>query len=126
VTGGFAMAGTIDHPITVAPDARRVRVTFAGRVIADSTRTLLVREASYPAVAYFPRQDVDMTSLVRTERRTHCPYKGEASYYSIQADGRTAENAVWSYEHPLADVAEIAGHVAFYPDRVEGIERLPS
>jgi uncharacterized protein (DUF427 family) len=65
-----------------------------------------------------------MASLVRTERRTRCPYKGEASYYSIAVGGRTAENAVWSYEHPLADVAEIAGHLAFYPDRVEGIERL--
>ena len=66
-----------------------------------------------------------MASLVRTERRTHCPYKGDASYYSIQEGGRTADNAVWSYEHPLADVAEIAGYLAFYPDRVEGIERMP-
>jgi uncharacterized protein (DUF427 family) len=122
------MAGTADHPITIEAAPHRVRVRFAGRIVADSARALLLREASYNPVAYIPRQDVDMALLARTERKTRCPYKGEASYYSIHVDGdedgRIAENAVWSYEQPLPDVAEIAGHMAFYPDRVEAIERL--
>ena len=128
------MAGTADHPITIEAAPHRVRVRFAGRIIADSARALLLREASYDPVAYIPRQDVDKALLAPTERKTLCPYKGEASYYSIHADGvdgdrggggRIAENAVWSYEQPLPDVAEIAGHLAFYPDRVEVIEQLP-
>ena len=133
------MAGTVDHPITIERGAHRMRVRFAGRTIADSTRALLLREASYKPVAYIPRQDVDMTLLTRTDRKTRCPYKGDASYYSIHVDGvgdaggtdgadgggRIAENAVWSYEQPLPDVAEISGHLAFYPDRVEVIEQLP-
>jgi uncharacterized protein (DUF427 family) len=120
------MAGTPDHPIAIVAAPDRVRVIFAGRIVADSKRALLLHEASYPPVAYIPREDVDMTRLVRTDRRTHCPYKGAASYYSIRAAGRIAENAVWSYEQPLANVAEIAFYVAFYPDRVDRIERLAS
>jgi uncharacterized protein (DUF427 family) len=124
------MAGTADHPITIEAAPHRVRVRFAGSIVADSARALLLREASSNPVAYIPRQDVDMELLARTDRKTRCPYKGEASYFSIHVDGldgdgRTAENAVWSYEQPLPDVAEIAGHMAFYPDRVDGIERLP-
>jgi uncharacterized protein (DUF427 family) len=119
------MAGTADHPITIEAAPHRLRVRFAGRIVADSARALLLAEASYNPVAYIPRQDVDMALLARTDRKTRCPYKGEASYYSIHVDGdgRIAENAVWSYEQPLPDVAEIAGHMAFYPDRVDGIER---
>ena len=120
------MAGTPDHPITIEPESGRVRIVFAGRVVADSARALLLREASYAPVVYVPREDVDMTLLERSRRKTHCPYKGEASYYSILTAGRTAENAVWSYEQPLADVIEISSYMAFYPDRVDGIERLPA
>ncbi len=119
------MAGTPDHPIKIVPSAERIRVTFAGRVVADTQNALVLREASYPSVAYIPRADVDAALLVRTAHKTQCPYKGEASYYSINVDGRIAENAIWSYEHPFADVAEIAGHVAFYPNRVDSIEKLP-
>ena len=118
------MAGTPDHPIEIVAAPGRLRITFAGRVIADTTRALDLREASYAPVAYLPREDVDMTRLKRTDHKTRCPYKGEASYYSIVADGRIAENAVWSYERPLADVAEIAFYVAFYPSRVDRIERI--
>jgi uncharacterized protein (DUF427 family) len=120
------MAGTPDHPITIARASGRVRVVFAGSVVADTARALLLREASYAPVVYVPREDVDMTLLKRSQRRTHCPYRGDASYYSIFAGDRSAENAVWSYEHPLADVGEIASYMAFYPDRVDGIERLPA
>jgi uncharacterized protein (DUF427 family) len=85
-----------------------------------------LREASYPRMLYIPREHVDMTVLVRSDLKTRCPYKGEASYYSIRVDGRTAENAIWTYEEPLADVAEIAGHMAFYANRVDSIEELPA
>jgi uncharacterized protein (DUF427 family) len=119
------MPGTADHPIVIESAPARVCVTFAGQVVADSSRALLLREASYPPVAYIPRQDVDMALLVRTDHRSVCPYKGEASYFSIEAGGRIAENAVWSYERPLPDVAEIAGCVAFYPSKVDGIDGMP-
>jgi uncharacterized protein (DUF427 family) len=120
------MAGTPDHPITVTPNLSRVKVTFGGKVIADTRRALTLKEANYPPVQYIPRDDVDMTFLSRTTHGSHCPYKGDASYYSIVADGRTSENAVWSYEHPKADMTDIAGYVAFYPNRVDAIEQLPA
>ena len=119
------MAMPSDHPITIFPATKRVRVMFAGRVVADTTRALTLKEASYRPVHYVPRSDVDMTLLARTEHSTHCPYKGDASYFSINAGGRVAENAIWSYEHPFAGVAEIAGYVAFYPSRVDAIEEAP-
>jgi uncharacterized protein (DUF427 family) len=120
------MAGTPDHPITISPNPNRVKVTFGGKVVANSTKALSLKEASYPAVAYIPRADVDMSLLKRTAHSTHCPYKGNASYYSIEASGKVAENAIWSYETPLADVGEIAGYVAFYPNRVDAIEQTPA
>jgi uncharacterized protein (DUF427 family) len=115
-----------DHPITIAPAAKRVRVTFAGRVIADSSRALALEEAGYPVVFYIPRADADMAALQPTAHHTHCPHKGEASYFNIAANGRSAENVVWSYEQPFPAVKEIAGHLAFYPNRVDAIEELPA
>jgi uncharacterized protein (DUF427 family) len=111
-----------DHPITVKPNAKRVRVTLGGAVIADTTHALTLQEASYPPVQYIPRGDADMSLLTPTTNSTHCPYKGDASYFSIKAGGKSAENAVWSYEQPYSAVAEIAGHLAFYPNRVDKIE----
>ena len=90
-----------DHPIAIAPNGRRVRVLFEGREIAASDAALVLRESSYPPVLYIPRADADPAVLSRTERRTHCPYKGDASYFSIVGQDRTAENAVWSYEAPF-------------------------
>jgi uncharacterized protein (DUF427 family) len=111
-----------DHPITIAPNVKRVRVTFAGKIIADSTRALTMRETSYQPMHYIPRADADMSLLTPSAHTTHCPYKGDASYFTIQADGRSAENAVWSYEQPFPAMAEIEGHLAFYPNRVDKIE----
>jgi uncharacterized protein (DUF427 family) len=93
-----------DHPIAITANPRRVRVSLGGVVIADTTSALTLKEASYPAVNYVPV--------------THCPYKGDASYFSIVADGKTIENAIWTYETPFPAMAEISGHLAFYPDRV--------
>lgn len=112
-------AGTKDHPITIGPIAERVCVVWRGRTIGDSKHALELREAKYPPVVYVPRADMDMSALKRTARVTTCPYKGEANYYSI-VDGEVRdENAVWTYETPKHDVAEIASHLAFYPDKVE-------
>ena len=111
-----------DHPITIARNDKRVRVTFAGATIADSTRALTLKEASYPAVQYIPRADVKMDLLKPTSHASHCPYKGDASYFSINAEGRTAENAVWSYQQPFPAMAEIKEYLAFYPNQVDQIE----
>ncbi|HZQ13941.1 MAG TPA: DUF427 domain-containing protein [Pseudolabrys sp.] len=111
-----------DHPITIARNGKRVRVSFAGKVIADTSRALVLQEADYPAVNYIPRQDVDMSLLERTAHASHCPYKGDASYFTIAVDGRAADNAVWSYEEPYPAMAAIKGHLAFYPNRVDKIE----
>jgi len=111
-----------DHPITITPNPKRIVVKVAGRIVADTTGALSLKEASYPAVDYIPVADIDMTLLERTEHETYCPYKGECGYYSIPIGGEKATNAVWTYDHPYASVAAIAGHVAFYPDRVDSIE----
>lgn len=111
-----------DHPITVTPNPSRVRVVFNGHVVAETTRALTLQEASYPPVQYIPRADADMTRLVPTAHATRCPYKGEASYFSVEVDGKTAHNAVWSYEAPYEAVAGIKDHLAFYPDRIDRIE----
>ncbi len=113
-----------DHPITISRNLNRVRVTFGGKVIADTTKALTLKEASYPSVQYIPRADVDMTQLHRTQHSTHCPYKGDASYFSIGSGAGRGENAVWSYETPYSAVTQIAGYLAFYPNRVDAIEEM--
>jgi uncharacterized protein (DUF427 family) len=115
-----------EHPISVERNSSRVAVSVAGRVVADTREALTLREARYPAVQYIPRKDVDMTLLVRTDRTTYCPYKGDASYFSIPFGGERAIDAVWSYEAPYAAVAVIKDHLAFYPDRVDAIEERPA
>ena len=115
-----------DHPISVEPFAGRVRVTFAGRTVADSRDALRLREATLEPVLYIPRADADMTLLERTAHASHCPYKGDAAYFSIKVDGQNATNAVWTYEAPYSAVAAIKDHLAFYPDRVDGIETEPA
>lgn len=108
-----------EHPITISENPRRVRVTAGNLVIADTTKALTLKEARYPAVQYVPREDTNMALLERTDRTTHCPYKGDASYYSIKADGGMMENVIWTYETPFPAVAEISGRLAFYPDKVK-------
>jgi len=115
-----------DHPITIAPNPRRVTVLAAGRVVANTVAALTLQEASYPPVQYIPRKDVDLSLLQRSDHTTYCPYKGDCSYYSITAGGDRSINAVWTYETPFDAVAAIKDHVAFYPDRVDAIEELPA
>lgn len=115
-----------DHPITISANPGRVVVTVAGRVVADSRRALTLAEANLPPVLYIPRADADMALLAPTAHHTYCPYKGDCSYFSIPAGGDRAVNAVWSYEAPYPAVAAIAGHLAFYPSRVDAIEVRPA
>lgn len=110
-----------DHPISIEANPSRVVVEAGGKVIADTRNALTLCEASYPAVQYIPRRDVDMASLTRSEHTSYCPYKGDASYYSIPAGGDRSRNAVWTYEAPFEAMAQIKDYVAFYPDRVDEI-----
>jgi uncharacterized protein (DUF427 family) len=96
-----------------------VRAVFAGTVVADSTRVLLLRESRHVGVYYFPMDDVRMDLLVPSDSRSRCPYKGEASYWSIEVDGHRSEDAAWAYEDPIPERADIKGHVAFYWDRLD-------
>jgi uncharacterized protein (DUF427 family) len=111
-----------DHPIITAPGSARVIVRLAGRVIADTNAALVLREASYPAVRYIPRRDVDMSLLQRSDQVTYCPYKGDCNYFSIALGGEKSRNAVWTYETPYQAVAPIKDFLAFYPGRVDAIE----
>ena len=111
-----------DHPITIERNPKRVVVSAAGRVIADTRDALTLREAHYPPVQYIPRKDVDMDRLMRAQRVTYCPYKGDASYFNIPLGGERSIDAVWSYEAPYEAVTEIKDYLAFYPDRVDAIE----
>jgi len=107
-----------DHPIAIAPAQGRVVVRFGEVVVADTMKALELREASYPPVLYIPRADAKLAHFVRTDHRTYCPYKGDASYFSLAANGTEAKDAVWSYETPYPAMAEIKEHVAFYPRHV--------
>ena len=111
-----------DHPITIERNPARITVSVGGRVVADTHDALTLREASYPPVQYIPRKDVDMSLLERTQHSTYCPYKGDASYYSIPGGGTKSVNAIWTYEAAFPAVAAINEYVAFYPDRVDKIE----
>jgi uncharacterized protein (DUF427 family) len=108
-----------DHPITIEPNPKRVVVKAGGTVIANTTRALALKEASYSYVQYIPREDARMDLLERSALHTYCPYKGEASYFSIPSGGARAVDAIWTYEEPYAAVAGIKNYLAFYPDRVE-------
>jgi len=111
-----------DHPITLEPSRQRVRAAFQRHVFADTDDAVILREAGYPPVYYLPMEDVEMSFLSKTEHHTTCPYKGEASYWSIYMDGQLAENGAWAYEEPYPAVAGVKGRIAFYPSMVEVYE----
>jgi len=115
-----------EHRVDLIPDPRRVRVTFAGAVIADSTATIRVEETGHGPVHYFPEKDVRLDLLRPTTHHTYCPFKGDCSYWTIEVEGggskRQAENAVWGYRVPYDEARGLAGHYAFYGSRVDAIE----
>jgi uncharacterized protein (DUF427 family) len=111
-----------NHRIETMPAAGRVLVTFNGEVIADSRHAIALQESNHATVYYFPREDVKMERLSRSNHRTYCPFKGHASYYSL-IDG--SENAVWSYEQPYDEACAIKERLAFYPDKVDSLRIAP-
>ena len=112
------MATNPDCEIKFAAEPKRIQVVFHGKTIADSTKTLVLLETRHPDIHYFPRADVRMGFLRRTDHHTYCPDKGNAAYWSIEVGGETVENAAWSYEEPFDEVSEIKGYLSFYLDRV--------
>ena len=104
--------------ITITPIAGPVTVFAGGTPPGESRNALEMKEGSYPSVIYVPRGDIDVGRLMRTERATTCPWKGQASHYSIRTGDGTLDHAVWSCETPLPEMASIAGLLAFCPDRV--------
>jgi uncharacterized protein (DUF427 family) len=112
-----------DH-ITIEQAEGTWSVRAGGAVLGESAKALVLKEGDYPPVIYFPRDDVAMAFLDLSEKVTHCPHKGDATYYSVVTKSRTLNDAVWSYESPKQDVAEIAGHLAFYPIEEITIEQI--
>ncbi len=108
-----------DYRIDIEQTSEHVVVRLAGEVIADSRDVLVVREMQLPPVYYVPRKDVQMNRFAETAHQTFCPFKGQASYWSIEAAGQARENAAWSYLDPFQEVDELKGYLAFYPDQVE-------
>lgn len=119
VASSPAYAEHPDHTVEVDPQPSSVRVSFEGRVVAESQRARVLRESRCPPRIYVPREDVDFALLESTDHTTWCPFKGQASYHSIRLGDVVAENAVWSYEDPFDEMAAIAGHLAFYGERVK-------
>jgi uncharacterized protein (DUF427 family) len=113
-----------DHPITIERNPHRVRVLVGGVIVAETMRALTLKEATLPPVQYISREDAQMDLYDRTDHASHCPYKGDAAYFTVTAGGIVARNAVWTYEAPYPAVKEIAGRLAFYPEKVDAIEEL--
>jgi uncharacterized protein (DUF427 family) len=108
-----------DHPITVEPTPGRVVVRLGDVVVADSTSALSLRESTYPVAQYIPLEDVDQSLITRTDSSTYCPYKGDASYYTLTGPDGDLTDVIWTYEKPYPSVEQIAGYVSFYPNRVD-------
>lgn len=108
-----------DHPITVEKNPARVTVRVGDQVVADTTAALVLQESNYPAVQYIPLADVDPAAIKATDTSTYCPFKGDASYYTLVTKDGELTDSVWTYRTPYPAVAEIADHVAFYPNKVE-------
>lgn len=106
------------HPITITPNPSRVVVRRGDVVVADTTSALTLQESTFPAVQYIPFEDADPSYLRRSDHWTYCPFKGDASYYDLVVDGQEIPNAVWVYEEPYDAMAQIKGHLAFYPQNV--------
>jgi uncharacterized protein (DUF427 family) len=109
------------HRVDIAPASVHVMVELIGETVAETRAAKRLDESNHGPVYYVPRADVKTALLQKTEHTSYCPYKGHASYYTINANGRAAENAIWSYETPYDECAAISGHMAFYPGRVDAL-----
>jgi uncharacterized protein (DUF427 family) len=110
---------TAEHPITVTPTGRHVTVRVNGELVADTTDAVTLQESTYPAVQYIPLADVVQSTLSRSDTSTYCPFKGDAGYYHVTVGGDTVDDVIWFYEQPYPAVADIAGRVAFYPNKAD-------
>lgn len=110
-----------DHPISIARNGGRIIVRLGDKILADTTAALTLTEAKYAPVHYIPRADIDMSALEPSTTASYCPYKGNASYFSVRG-GLGPRDVAWCYESPFPSVGEIAGRLAFYPNRVDAIE----
>lgn len=108
-----------DNVITIRPFGSRVRITAAGHTLAESDDALMLSESGYAPVCYVPAGDVRRDLLQRSAQKTHCPYKGDATYWTLDSGEDRLENIAWSYEAPLQGVAKIKGYFAFYPNRAK-------
>ena len=126
MTSGPGYAERPEHTVTVAPEGARLRVTLNGEVLAESASALALAETGHGVVHYFPRGDVRMAALSPTAHSSYCPFKGEASYWSLTAGGRTFDDVVWGYEDPYDEVARIKDHLAFWLGKIPGarVERV--
>ena len=113
------------HAITIEKSPNRIKVSFNGTVVADTTQALILKEGPLPPATYIPREDVQMSYLERTDHSTHCPFKGHASYFSVHVGDRTADNAVWTYETPIDSVAQIKDCLSFYKEKLDVSEESP-
>jgi uncharacterized protein (DUF427 family) len=113
-----APAGTARR-VRTEPNQRRVRVFFGGEAVADSSRTLYLFETGHLPVYYFPREDVRFDLLEATSHRTHCPYKGEAVYWSVQAGGESHQDLVWGYPAPIPEAPKIENLLAFFNEKAD-------
>jgi len=118
--------GRPDYRVDLLRESRRVKVVFGGETVADSDAALRVEETGHGPVYYLPEKDVRLDLMRPTEHHTRCPYKGEASNWTIELPGgeganRRSENAVWGYPSPYDEVSGLAGYYAFYPNRVDSI-----
>ncbi len=113
-----------DYGLHFEPAEKRLQVKFAGEVIVDTEKALMLKEPGHQPVCYVPRADARMDLLERTDHHSHCSWKGHCSYYTIKAGGKVSENAIWSYEEPYPQVEVFKGYLAFYPDRIDGISEV--
>lgn len=115
-----------NHTITIDETRVPLSVTLGGEVVAETEQALVLRESGYPPRCYVPIKDVRDDLLRPSTRTSHCPFKGDAAYWSVSLGARTAEDAVWGYTSPYDEVAPIAGHVAFYADKFDSVSGGPS
>jgi len=118
ITTNYAIDGPA-HRLLLHPFPRRVRARLAGEVVLDSTRGALLHESNILPRLYVPLEDVRADLLERTDHSTHCPFKGDASYWSVRVGDRVAENAVWTYEEPIDEASWLRGLVSVYPERMD-------